>query len=142
MDVVDVVDVEVVPGLGLGFDPLVVVEVEVVGWVPVVVVVEEAGVLAAPGGHDCETFVIGRFTGSGSELGGVPGGTFWNVNCCPPATVITTVHPSADASGSAATPNTVATDPAAMAAMISFLPLNKLAYSSRLRNALPSYDHM
>jgi hypothetical protein len=45
-----------------------------------VVVAVAAGVVAVTGGQDWETFVIGRLTGSGSELGGVPGGTFWNVN--------------------------------------------------------------
>jgi hypothetical protein len=47
--------------------------------VPVVTVA--AGVVAVAGGQDCATLVIGRLTGSGSEVGGVPGGTFWNVNC-------------------------------------------------------------
>jgi hypothetical protein len=52
------------------------VEVEVVsGWVPVVTVT--AGVVAVTGGHDCTTLVIALLGGSGSELGGVPGGMFW-----------------------------------------------------------------
>jgi hypothetical protein len=70
-------------GFGLGVvDPGCVVEGEVdveVVCAGVVVVTVAAGVVAVAGGHDCETLVIGRFTGSGSELGGVPGGTFWKV---------------------------------------------------------------
>jgi hypothetical protein len=56
----------------------VVLELVVDGWVVVTVA---AGVVAVTGGHDCATFTIGRFTGSGSDVGGVPGGTFWKVNC-------------------------------------------------------------
>jgi hypothetical protein len=73
---------EVFVGLGFGVveaDAEVVVEVVCGGGVVVVTVA--AGVVAVTGGHDCETLVIGRLTGSGSELGGVPGGTSWKVNC-------------------------------------------------------------
>ena len=45
----------------------------------VVAVTVAAGVVAVTGGHDCETLTIGRLTGSGSELGSVPGATFSNV---------------------------------------------------------------
>jgi hypothetical protein len=74
-------DLEPDDGFGLGvLDVEVEVEVEVVcDWVVLVVTVT-AGVVAVTGGQDCETLVIGRLTGSGSELGGVPGATFWNVN--------------------------------------------------------------
>jgi hypothetical protein len=79
--VVWVADEEPFDGLGLR-----VVEVEVVVEVVdevdcagVVAVTVAAGVVAVTGGHDWETLVIGRLTGSGNELGGVPGGTFWNV---------------------------------------------------------------
>lgn len=72
VDLVVEVEVEVVVEVEL--------EVEVVcGCVLVVTVVP--GVVAVPGGHDWATLMIGRLTGSGSEVGGVPGGTFWKVNC-------------------------------------------------------------
>ena len=45
----------------------------------VVAVTVAAGVVAVTGGQDCDTLMIGRLTGSGSELGSVPGATFWNV---------------------------------------------------------------
>jgi hypothetical protein len=97
----------------------------------VLVVTVTAGVVAVTGGQDCVTFTIGRLTGSGRELGCVPGGTFWNVKVCPPATVITTVQPSAEASGRAARPNTAAMVPMVTAAMVSFRLFNTVAYSSR-----------
>jgi len=98
----------------------------------VLVVTVAAGVVAVTGGQDCETFVIGRLTGSGSELGGVPGATFWNVKVCPPATVMTTVQPAAEASGSADRPSTVITDPRITAAILSFRLINNtVACSSR-----------
>lgn len=94
--VVGVVDVEVEEvGRGLRFDGVVeLVEVEevelevevVCGWVLVVTVV--AGVVPVTDGQVVETLVIGRLTGSGSEVAGVPGATFWKVNCWPPRTVI------------------------------------------------------
>jgi hypothetical protein len=96
-----------------------------------VVVTVAAGVVAVTGGHDWLTFVIGRLTGRGSDVGGVPGGTFWKVNCCPPATVIVTVQPSADALGSAAKPSTVTMDPMVTAAIVSLRLFNTVAYSSR-----------
>jgi hypothetical protein len=106
------------------------VEVDVVGE-GVVAVPVDAGAVAVAGGQDWETLVIGRLTGSGSELGGVPGGTFANVKACPPATVTVTVQPSAEALGSAASPSTATVDPKATAATLSFRVLNKVAYSSR-----------
>jgi hypothetical protein len=77
-----VVCVELVERVGLGLcvgelDGLVEVEVVVGGCVVVTVA---AGVVAVTGGQDCATLVIGRLTGRGSELGGVLGATFWNVN--------------------------------------------------------------
>ena len=106
------------------------VEVEVVcGWVLVVTVA--AGVVAVTGGHDWATLVIGRLTGSGSDVGGVPSGTFWNVNCWPPATVIVTVHPAAEAFGIAPRPSAVTTHATVTAAILSFRLLNTVAYSSR-----------
>lgn len=72
VDLVVEVEVEVVVEVEL--------EVEVVcGCVLVVLVVP--GVVPVAGGHDWATLAIGRLTGSGSEVGGVPGGTFWKVNC-------------------------------------------------------------
>jgi hypothetical protein len=66
-------------GFGLGVVEVEVeVEVEVV-VAGVVVVTVAAGVVAVTGGQDSETLTIGRLTGSGSELGSVPGATFWNV---------------------------------------------------------------
>ncbi|HTT27703.1 MAG TPA: hypothetical protein VMG37_04785 [Solirubrobacteraceae bacterium] len=133
---VDVVEEEDVVGFGLGFDDAGVVEVEgevevevVCGCVLVVTVA--AGVVAVTGGQDCATFVIGRFTGSGSDDGGVPGATFWNVNCWPPATVIVTVQPSAEATGMAARPITATMHPMVTAAIVSFRLLNTVANSSR-----------
>jgi hypothetical protein len=120
------VEVEVEVGVELGVD----VDVEVVG-AGVVVVTVAAGVVAVAGGHDSDTLVIGRFTGSGSELGGVPGATFWKVKVWPPATVIVTVHPSADALGSAARPSTVTIEATVTAAILSFRVFNTVAYSSR-----------
>jgi hypothetical protein len=117
------------PDDGFGLD-VVEVEVEVVCGCVVVVTVR-AGVVALTGGHDWVTLTIGRLTGSGSELGGVPGATFWNVKVWPPATVMTTVQPSAEASGSAARPNTVTMEPRATAAMVSFRLVNTVACSSR-----------
>jgi hypothetical protein len=137
--VFDVDLVELVVGFGFEFvfglvelegEVEVEVEVEVVcGWVLVVTVT--AGVVAVTGGQDQTTFVIGSVTGSGSDVGGVFAGMFWNVNCWPPATVIVTVHPSADASGMAARPNTTTTHAAVAAALISFRLVNTVAYSSR-----------
>lgn len=138
LDVVGVVEVEeeLVVGFGLGFDGAGVVEVGVEVEVEVVcgcvlVVTVAAGVVAVTGGQDCATFVIGRFTGSGSDVGGVPGGTFWKVNCWPPTTVIVTVQPSADALGMAARANTATMDPRVAAATVSFRLLNTVANSSR-----------
>jgi hypothetical protein len=139
-----VVGVEEFPcdGLGLGLGVVEVeveVEVEVVG-AGVVAVTVAAGVVAVTGGQDCDTLTIGRFTGSGSELGGVPGATFWKVNVWPPATVMVTVQPSAEAFGSTARPSTTATNPKVMAAILSFRLVNTVAYSSRglPRPSLPS----
>src|ERR1700733_172411 len=120
-------------GLGLGVveaEVEVDVEVEVVG-AGVVVVTVAAGVVAVTGGHDWATFVIGRLTGSGSDVGSVPGGTFRNVNCWPPATVIVKVHPSADAFGNAPRPNTATMQAMVTAAMLSLRLLVTVAYSSR-----------
>jgi hypothetical protein len=73
---------ELFVGLGFGVvEEEVEVVVEVVCGCGVVAVTVAAGVVAVTGGHNCETLVIGRLTGSGSELGGVPGGTSWKVNC-------------------------------------------------------------
>jgi hypothetical protein len=136
LPVVEVVDVDEPDpdpddGLGLGVVEVEVeVEVEVVG-AGVVAVTVAAGVVAVTGGQDCETLIIGSATGSGSELGSVPGATFWNVKVWPPATVITTVQPSADASGSAARPKTTATQAMVTAAMVSFRLVNTVACSSR-----------
>ena len=80
--VVEEVDVEEV-GLGLGFDGVVAdVEVEVEVEVEVVcgcvfVVTVAAGVVPVTGAHEVATLVIALFGGSGSELAGVPGATFW-----------------------------------------------------------------
>jgi hypothetical protein len=106
------------------------VEVEVVVGVVVVVTVT-AGVVAVSGGHDWTTLVIGRFTGSGSDVGAVPGATFWKMNCWPPATVIVTVHPSAEALGIEARPSTTTAAPTARAANLSLRLFNTMAYSSR-----------
>ena len=79
----EVVDDDPDEGFGFGLGVVEVeVEVEVeagvvCSWVLVVTVT--AGVVALTGGQDCETLTIGSATGSGSELGGVPGATFWNV---------------------------------------------------------------
>jgi hypothetical protein len=128
---VDVGDEDPCDGLGFGVVEVEVeVEVDVVG-AGVVAVTVAAGVVAVAGGHDCATLVIGRFTGSGSEDGGVPGGTFWKVNVWPPATVIATVQPSADALGSAARPRTATIEPKVTAAIFSFRRLITVAYSSR-----------
>ena len=141
LDVVEVVDdveagEELVVGFGLGLDGAAVVEVEVEAEVEVVcgcvlVVTVAAGVVAVTGGHDCATFVIGRLTGSGSDVGGVPGGTFWKVNCWPPTTVMVTVQPSADALGMAARANTATMQPRDAAATVSFRLFNTVANSSR-----------
>ena len=122
--------VEVFVGFDVGFCAGVVeVEVDVVcGWVVVTVA---AGVVTVTGGHDHATLVIGSVTGSGSDVGAVPVGTFWNVNCWPPATVIVTVHPSAEALGMAARPSTVTRHATVTAAIVSFRLLNTVAYSSR-----------
>jgi hypothetical protein len=106
------------------------VEVEVVVCGCVVVTVA-AGVVAVTGGHDSDTLVICRPAGTGSELGGVPGATFWNVNVWPPATVTVTVQPSAEAVGSTARPSTVTREATVTATILSFRLLNTLAYSSR-----------
>jgi hypothetical protein len=95
----------------------------------VVVVLVAAGVVAVAGGHDCETLVIGSWTGTGSVVGSVPGGTFWKVNCWPPATVIVTVQPSADAFGIAARP--IAATMQQVTPTVSLRLLNTVAYSSR-----------
>lgn len=125
MVVVGVVEVDVVedgPGGGVGLAVVdVAVEVEVVGAGVMVVVVGVAE------GHDCQTWVIGRFTGSGSERGRVPGGTLWKVNFWPPATVMITVQPSAEAFGIAARPSTATTEPKLTAAIFSFRLLNTVA---------------
>ncbi|MBV9943596.1 MAG: hypothetical protein JO262_15830 [Solirubrobacterales bacterium] len=119
--VVGVVDDAPWDGFGLaGVD----VELEVVVVVVVVVVL-------VPGGHDCTTLVMGRFTGSGNELAGVPGGTFWKVKVLPPATVMITVQPLAEALGIAARPSTATTDAKVTAAIFSFRLLNTVAYPSR-----------
>lgn len=102
------------------------VEVEVVVGVVVVVTVA-AGVVAVSGGHDWTTLVIGRFTGSGSDVGAVPGATFWKTNCWPPATVIVTVHPSAEALGIEAKPSTTTAAPTARAANLSLRLFNTMA---------------
>lgn len=133
---VDVVEVEVVVGFGLGFDGEGAVEVEVeveveVVWGCVLVVTVAAGVVAVTGGQDCATFVIGSCTGSGSDVGGVPGATFWKVNCWPPATVMVTVQPSADALGMAARPSTATMHAMVTAAIVSFRLFNTVANSSR-----------
>lgn len=133
---VEVVGEEEVVGFGLGFDGAGVVEVEVEVEVEVVcgcvlVVTVAAGVVAVTGGQDCATFVIGRFTGSGSDVGGVPGAMFWNVNCWPPATVMVTVQPSAEALGMAARPITATRHPMVTAAIVSLRLLNTVANSSR-----------
>jgi hypothetical protein len=133
VEVVEVDDPDPDPddGLGLGVvEAEVEVEVEVV-LAGVVAVTVAAGVVAVTGGQDCETLTIGRATGSGSELGGVPGATFWKVKVWPPATVMTTVQPSADASGSAAKPKTTATEAMVTAATVSFRLVNTVACSSR-----------
>jgi hypothetical protein len=97
----------------------------------VVVVTVTAGVVAETGGHVCATLTIGSWTGRGSEFGFVPGATFWNVYCLPPATVITTVHPSADALGIAPRPNTATRQNMVTAAIDRLRLLNTVAYSSR-----------
>jgi hypothetical protein len=130
VEFLDVVD-EPCDGFGWG---VVAVEVEVevelvVGVVEVVTVT--AGVVAVIGGHDWLTLVIGRVTGSGSDVGSVPGGTFWNVNCWPPATVIVTVHPSAEALGIEARPSTATAAPTAKATSLKLRLFNTMAYSSR-----------
>ena len=132
---VDVVVVFVVL-VGFGFGVVDVVEVEVEVEVEVVcgcvvVVTVTAGVVAVTGGHVCETLMIGSWTGRGSEFGFVPGGTFWNVNCWPPATVIVTVQPSADAFGIAPRPNTATRQNMVTAAIDRLRLLNTVAYSSR-----------
>jgi hypothetical protein len=130
VEVVEVVE-ELCDGFGLGVvDVEVEVEVEVVGGGCVVVTVT-AGVVVVVDGHDWATLVIGRLTGSGSDVGGVPGATFWNVNCWPPATVIVTVHPSAEALGIEDRPSTATTAPMAVATNLSLRLLNTMAYSSR-----------
>ena len=90
-----------------------------------------AGVVAAAAGHDWVTLVIGSWTGKGSVFGSVPSGTFWNVNCWPPRTVIVYVQPSADAIGIAARPSTATRQPTATAAIMALRLLNTVAYSSR-----------
>lgn len=132
----EVEEVEVVVGFGLGFDGEGAVEVEVeveveVVWGCVLVVTVAAGVVAVTGGQDCATFVIGSCTGSGSDVGGVPGATFWKVNCWPPATVMVTVQPSADALGMAARPSTATMHAMVTAAIVSFRLFNTVANSSR-----------
>ena len=138
VDVVPAVVVLFVEAVGFGFDGAglvevevgVEVEVEVVGaWVVVVTV--RAGVVAATGGQVWETLTIGSWTGRGSEFGFVPGATPWNVNCWPPATVITTVQPSADALGIAPKPNTATRQNKVTAAIDRLRLLNTVAYSSR-----------
>jgi hypothetical protein len=125
----DVDDDEPSERFGLGFG-VVEVEVEVVGAVVVVVTVP-AGVVAVTVGHDWEVVMIGRLTGSGSELGGVSGGTFWNTNVCPPATVTVTVQPSADASGRTPRPSTATVQPKVATAIFSFRLATTAAYSPR-----------
>jgi hypothetical protein len=93
----------------------------------VLVVTVAAGVVAVTGGQDVETLVIGRFTGRGSDVAGVPTGTFWNVNCWPPRTVIVYVQPSADAIGIAARPSTATRQPTVTAAIITLRLLNTVA---------------
>jgi hypothetical protein len=77
--------------------------------------------------------MIGSWTGSGSVFGLVPGATFWNVNCWPPATVTTTVQPSAEALGIAPRPNTVSKQNTVKAATatVGLRLFNTVAYSSR-----------
>jgi hypothetical protein len=128
---VEVVEPDPDDGLGFGVVEVEVeVEVEVVCGCVVVVTVT-AGVVALTGGQDCVTLTIGRATGSGSELGGVPGATFWNVKVWPPATVMTTVQPSAEAAGSEPRPSTTAIEAIVTAAMVSFRLVNTVACSSR-----------
>lgn len=115
---------------GVGFEVVdVEVEVEVVSPVAVVVVV----VMVPPlfEGHDWTILVIGRFTGSGNEPGRVPGGTFSKVYVLPPATVIATLQPAAEALGIAPRPRTATTEPQVKAAIFSFRLLTTVAYSSR-----------
>jgi hypothetical protein len=132
---VDVVeDVEVLVGFGWDVEGAVEVGVEVEVEVVcgcVLVVTVAAGVVVVTGGQDVETLVIGRLTGRGSDVAGVPGATFWKVNCWPPATVIVYVQPSADAFGRAATPSTVTMQATVTAAIVSFRLLTTVAYSSR-----------
>jgi hypothetical protein len=118
-------------GLGeVAVDVDVEVAVEVVGGGAVAVTVA-AGVVAVVVGHDH----VGPLTicapGGSSEDTDVPAATFWNVSVWPPRIVTTTVQPSAEASGSAARPNTAAMEPMVTAAMVSFRLVNTVAYSSR-----------
>ena len=130
LDVVGVLDV--VDDLG-AVEVEVEVEVEVVGGCWSVVVTVTDGVVEVGGGQVWETLMIGSWTGRGSVLGSVPGGTFWNVNCWPPWTVTTTVQPSADAVGIAPRPKTANRQNAVRAATatVGLRLLNTVACSSR-----------
>jgi hypothetical protein len=65
---------------GLGFEVVEVVVLEGGVEVGAVAVTVSAGVVAVAGGQDWETLVIAAPGGSGSELGGVPGATFWKMS--------------------------------------------------------------
>lgn len=138
-DGVGVVDVIVVVRVGFVLGCCVVtvvvgVDVEVVVvWDGVLVVPAGGGQTAVPGGQawDRTTLVIGSLTGSVSDVSCVPGGTFWKMNCWPPATVTVTVQPSAEASGIAASPSTVTKQPAVTPATVSLRRLNTVVNASR-----------
>jgi hypothetical protein len=127
-----VVDVEVVP------DFVVEVGVEVVGLEPVDVVVT-VGVEVVLGWQEAVTFWTGPTPAGTSCEGGVPGAALTTkVSVWPVRRVTVTVHTSAEAVGSAATPLVSSTDATVMAPIFSLRLLDTLSYSSRTSTATPA----
>jgi hypothetical protein len=86
---------------------------------------DELAVVVVAGGHDVETLAMAA--GRESGFGDTPGGS-WKESCCPVTSVTVTVQSAAEATGSAASPNTVMAVLAAANATTSFRLLNTVGY--------------